>query len=80
MTVTTEKLKDWAMVYTKLSVRFRLYTVKSHGRLSKKLPDKQFVPYGQTLGVRGFLKPITSLHVEFVSVNNFAYSCGKKIL
>jgi len=44
------------MVYTKLSVRFRLYTAKSHGRLSKKLPDKQFVPYGQTLGISGFLK------------------------
>jgi len=45
------------MVYTKLSVRFRLYTQrKVTVDYQKKLPDKQFVPYGQTLGISGFLK------------------------
>lgn len=43
----------------------------------KKLPDKQFVPYGQTIGIWGFLKHNMHACWMHVSINIFAYWCGK---
>lgn len=65
------------MVYTKLSVRFRLYTAKSHGRLSKNCQTNSLSRMDKHLELVGFWN-VTGMNVEFVSVSNFSYWCGNK--